>query len=421
MKESVLSAMPKCFDKWCHNFDDLFSRQVQRQQFRTYLSGLLGESQRKNLSQMANNIVNSSYNSLRHFLTQAPWDEKTVNERRLKLMEKCRQTKIRKEFSLIVDDSGHRKSGHQTAGVGRQYIGEIGKTDNAVVLVTTHLYDGVKHLPLDLELYQHGSSLEGGKENPEFRKKPEIALSLIDQCLERGYQPKQLLIDASYGNNAPLLKELETRKLIYIGGIAKNRRVYVQLPGNTRLKYRLENAAQALPAERFKPVTLDLDQPRTVWVALLSVEIPQLEGSRLIAIQLNASTWEKATEVDYLITNAPKEQVTEEWIVKTYSQRNWIEVFYREAKGWLGLKEYQVREATSLKRHWILVLTDYTFVLWHRLTGGWRRQWATKGIKTFGEAMAVFQTAIDFRFVRWLGNNSDVFASHKAKSGLIWA
>jgi hypothetical protein len=25
-----------------------------------------------------------------------------------------------------------------------------------------------------------------------------------------------------------------------------------------------------------------------------------------------------------------------------YSQRNWVEVFYREAKGWLGLKEYQV-------------------------------------------------------------------------------
>ena len=80
-----------------------------------------------------------------------------------------------------------------------------------------------------------------------------------------------------------------------------------------------------------------------------------------------------------------------------------------------------MREATSLKRHWILVLTDYTFVLWHRLTGGWRRQWATKPIKTFGEAMAVFRTAIDFRFVGWLGNHSDVFASHKAKSGLIWA
>ncbi|NEP05007.1 MAG: hypothetical protein F6K34_09295 [Okeania sp. SIO4D6] len=34
--------------------------------------------------------------------------------------------------------------------------------------------------------------------------------------------------------------------------------------------------------------------------------------------------------------------MTSEWIVNTYSNRNWIEVFYGEAKGWLGLKEYQL-------------------------------------------------------------------------------
>ena len=57
-------------------------------------------------------------------------------------------------FSLIVDDSGHRKSGNLTAGVGRQYLGEIGKTDNGIVTVTTHLYDGKKSLPLDIRHLQ---------------------------------------------------------------------------------------------------------------------------------------------------------------------------------------------------------------------------------------------------------------------------
>jgi len=51
--------------------------------------------------------------------------------------------------------------------------------------------------------------------------------------------------------------------------------------------------------------------------------------------------------VDYLITNVEGEKVTEQWIVETYSERNWVEVFYREAKGWLGLSEYQVREKKS--------------------------------------------------------------------------
>jgi hypothetical protein len=43
----------------------------------------------------------------------------------------------------------------------------------------------------------------------------------------------------------------------------------------------------------------------------------------------------------YEIANVDLSTATAEWIVNTYAQRNWIEVFYREAKGWLGLKEYQ--------------------------------------------------------------------------------
>jgi hypothetical protein len=51
MKHQVAAAMPKCFENWCRRFDDLFSRQSQRQGFRMYLGGLLGESDRKNLAQ----------------------------------------------------------------------------------------------------------------------------------------------------------------------------------------------------------------------------------------------------------------------------------------------------------------------------------------------------------------------------------
>jgi len=99
-----------------------------------------------------------SYHSLRHFLVRAKWSAQDINERRLQIMEKTRQTRISSGFSLIVDDSGQRKSGNFTAGVVRQYIGQIGQIDNGVVVVTTHLYDGGKSLPLDIELYQHASS-----------------------------------------------------------------------------------------------------------------------------------------------------------------------------------------------------------------------------------------------------------------------
>ena len=421
MKETTPAAMPPCFDRWCKRFDDLFSHLAQKREFRNYIGGLLGESERKNLSQIASNAVGVTYHRLHHFLTEAPWETQQVNERRLLVMNQCSQTRISRGFTLIVDDSGHRKSGNFTAGVGRQYIGEIGKTDKGIVVVTTHLYDGKKSLPLDVELYQHASSLPQGKKDIEFKKKPELALALINRSLERGYRPGIVLIDAGYVNNTTFLLELEKRKLKYLGGLAKNRKVIIETSAYKREEIRLEQLAQSLPIEEFTPVKLNLDKSKTVWVARVEVELSQLEGTRTIAIVMNASTFDSSSDVDYFVTNVDSTIATPDWIVTTYAQRNWVEVFYREAKGWLGLSEYQVRDYRSLIRHFILVFCAYTFILWHTLTGGLRRRWASKPLNTFTEALEAFRTAMSFRFMQWLNHNRDVFVAYKAALGFVWA
>jgi SRSO17 transposase len=265
MRETISTAMPPCFDRWCKRFDDIFNTKAQRKEFRHYLGGLLGESERKNLSQMAEDTVDVSYHSLRHFLVRASWDEQEINNRRLEVMKSCRQTKPSTGFSLIIDDSGHRKSGNFTSGVGRQYIGEIGKTDNGIVVVTSHLYDGTKSLPLDIELYQHSNSLPEGKKDPEFLKKPEIALNLIDKTLKRKYRPRIIIVDSGYGNNTSFLKELENRKLKYLGGIAKNRKVTLKKE-NSITSMRMDELPQSFAKEDFTEVNLILDKPKKVWV-----------------------------------------------------------------------------------------------------------------------------------------------------------
>jgi SRSO17 transposase len=421
MRETTPAAMPPCFDKWCKRFDDLLRTKAQKREFRHYLGGLLGESERKNVSQMARDAVKVTYHKLHHFLTEATWSALKINERRLEVMNKCSQTRINKGFSLIIDDSGHRKSGNFTAGVGRQYIGEIGKTDNGNVVVTTHLYDGKKSLPLDIELYQHGNSLSEGKKDPEFKKKPTLALELIARSLNRGYRPGIVLIDSAYGNNTSFLKELEKKELKYIGGIAKNRNILFKTPSGKSEPIRIDEYAKWISEEEFKEIQIQGEKPRTVWVAIIEVEISKLIGQRKIAIVMSAPVFEDAEDIDYLITNVEGEVVTEQWIVDTYSQRNWVEVFYREAKGWLGLSEYQVREKRGLERHFILVFCAYTFILWHKLTGGLRRRWANKPLNTFPEALEAFRTAMSFRFVRWLNQNLDLFTAYKASLGFVWA
>jgi len=423
MKETTPSAMPPCFEKWCRRFDDVFKTKAEKREFRNYIGGLLGESKRKNLSEMARNAVGVTYHRLHHFLTDARWSAQAINERRLEVMNQCRQTKIPRGFSLIIDDSGHRKSGNFTAGVGRQYVGEIGKTDNGIVVVTTHLYDGKKSLPLDIELYQHSSALSEGKKDPEFKKKPEIAIDLVDRSLERGYRPGMVLIDSGYGNNATFLSQLEQRNLKYLGGMAKNRNITIERNDNLILKetLRVDELAQSLSPEEFSEVKLTTEKPKMLWIGIVEAEISRLEGKKRIAIVMNAKTFSEATEIDYFVTNVEAQKVTPEWIVNTYSQRNWVEVFYREAKGNLGLREYQVRDKRSLLRHFVLVFCAYTFILWHQLTGGFRRIWSNRPLNTFSEALEAFRTAITYRFVKWLQENWDVFVAYKESFGYILA
>lgn len=421
MRETTPSAMPPCFEKWCQRFDDCFKTKAQKTGFRHYLGGLLGESERKNLTQMADNAVGVVYNRLHHFLTDAPWESFQINERRLKVMNQCSQTRISRGFSLIVDDSGHRKSGNFTSGVGRQYIGEIGKTDNGIVAVTTHLYDGKKSLPLDIEIYQHASSLAEGKKDPKFQKKPELAIKLIDRSLSRGYRPGIVLIDAGYGNNSLFIKKLEERQLKYLGGVAKNRKVRRETETEIEGEMRLDELAKSLSVKDFEEVEVKLEQPKTVWVAQFKAQVSTLEETKNFAIVMNASSFDEATDIDYFMTNVMGSKVTNQWFVTTYSQRNWVEVFYREAKGWLGLREYQVRDQRSLIRHFILVFCAYTFIIWHKLTGGLRRRWANQPLNTFTEALEAFRIAISYRFVDWLNHNRDLFAAYKASLGYIWA
>ncbi len=149
--------------------------------------------------------------------------------------------------------------------------------------------------------------------------------------MARKYQPGIVLIDAGYGNNTSFLLELEKRQLKYLGGWAKNRKVTINISENIQQTIRLDELAQSLPQEAFRRIKLTLDKPRTVWVVTREVEISNLKGKRNIAIVMNAETFSQATDIDYFITNVSTSIVTPEWIVNTYSQRNWVEVFYREA------------------------------------------------------------------------------------------
>ncbi len=64
--------------------------------------------------------------------------------------------------------------------------------------------------------------------------------------MNRGYRAGIVLIDSAYGNNTSFLKQLEKKKLKYIGGIAKNRNILVKSKSEKSEEIRIDEYAQWL-------------------------------------------------------------------------------------------------------------------------------------------------------------------------------
>lgn len=83
---------------------------------------------------------------------------------------------------------------------------------------------------------------------------PNSSVQPSNRTLTRKYQPGIAIVDAGYGNNTSFLLELEKRKLKYLGGLAKNRKVTVTFPDNIQQTIRLDELAQSLPQEAFTEI-----------------------------------------------------------------------------------------------------------------------------------------------------------------------
>ena len=129
------STVPPMLDKFYGKFDALFSQPSQKVNFRLYGTGLLLEIKRKNIQSISRHIIDSNYQSMHHFIHDAPWDQKALNRDRIQMLQNTRQTKSCDDGYVILDDTGNPKSGEATFATRRQWLGSLGKVDCGQVVV----------------------------------------------------------------------------------------------------------------------------------------------------------------------------------------------------------------------------------------------------------------------------------------------
>lgn len=130
---------------------------------RVYVQGLLSDEQRKNVEAIALRFGRAP-RTLQRLLESIRWDES-------RLRDECQRLIARKHADAeaigCLDEQGTAKSGGETVGVGRQWLGSRGKVDNGIVSVhLSYSAPGFRCL-LDSQLYLP----EDWANDPERRKK----------------------------------------------------------------------------------------------------------------------------------------------------------------------------------------------------------------------------------------------------------
>ena len=215
---------PEPLEAYVQHFDPLFTKRNQRDRFRRYLEGLLLPAERnKTLTALANTepVVGAQHRqaqSLQWFLSEFTWDAQVVNSQRLHLLRADPTSAPDDHGVLVIDETGDRKDGHKTAHVGRQYLANLGKTDNGVVSVSSLWADERVYYPLEVEPYTPAHWFAQGKADPAFRTKPQIALTLVERAVTQQWPFRAVVADAFYGENPTFRMGLSPLKVGYVLG-----------------------------------------------------------------------------------------------------------------------------------------------------------------------------------------------------------
>jgi SRSO17 transposase len=360
---------PGPLEDFAVQFDPLFGSYAQRVNFRNYVTGLLLPRDRaKTLTALAGAepVVQAQaapVQRLQFFLSESTWDAEVINRRRLQLLMADPATAATEQGVLVIDDTGDRKQGNATAHVARQYLGSVGKVDNGIVAVTSLWADERCYYPLHVAPYTPECLLPGGKRDPAFHTKPQIALQLIEQSEAAGIAFKAIVADCAYGDNIAFEEALGEHHRPYV--LAQRGRVGYWAP--VQAAHSFEEATRRVRLCAWSQVVRRFRDGHTErwWATELTLlgYGPDRDARAICATTdrrklPDLSTW-------YLTTNLPIEQAPLEEVVRLYGLRNWVEQSYKQTKDELGWADFMVRSDRAMRRHWILVYCAFTFCWWH--------------------------------------------------------
>ncbi len=402
--DTILRIRPM-LTEYLHEFDGCMGRITNRAHLRTYVSGQLGDLERKSVEPIADAAAVAP-RTLQEFLSMLKWDDQAARDQV--------QRRVARRYSHphsmgVIDETSFHKQGNKTACVQRQWCGSRGKKDNCVVSVHLGYVAGDFHTLIDGDLFlpektwhqnRRRCRTAGIPDDVVYRAKWKIALEQVRRALGNGLRFSWLTFDEGYGGKPPFLRGLDGLGQNYVAEIPVNFVGWTRPPeilyrahsrdqrrGRLRkwprLKVRNTAAVEVRHILTWSPVlrkvaweqyhVKDGAKGPMVWEAKrIAFWIKDENGlpSRPHHLMVTRNVL-KPEEVKFFLSNAPAGTPLDVLLRVAFSRWR-IERLFEDSKTELGMDHFEVRKYPSIGRHLILTCISHLFLaeFWLAHRGG---------------------------------------------------
>jgi len=358
-----------------------------RERAHAYLRGVLSGAERKNGWQLAEEVGDPTPYGLQHLLGRAIWNADAVrDEVRAYVMDTLKAA----DAVLVVDETGFLKKGTKSVGVKRQYSGTAGRIENCQVGVFLAYASARGQAFLDRELYLPAEwaadaarrQQAGVPETVDFATKPELAQRMLARALDAGVDAAWVVADAVYGDSRRLGMDLETQEQPYVLALSGKAYVWVgwhqERVGDVLDALRHGDVPPTAGGEDWRRLSAGdgAKGPRIFDWCRLPLNPPVQEGfARWLLVRRSRDNPDELTAYTVFAPTG----TTLQTLARVAGSRWQVEIGFEEAKGEVGLDEYEVRSWHGWHRHMTLALLAHAVLATMRAAGEHIESAAQKG------------------------------------------
>jgi len=352
--------------KFLKRFDDCIQTRASRKHLMTYVSGQLGNLERKSAEPIAL-AASVPPRTLQEFLSIHNWNDNMVLRRVMEIVEKEHSVK---DAIGVIDETGFPKKGKKTPGVERQYCGETGKIDNCVVTVNLGYVADNFHCLVNSEVYFPKNWIDDKERRIEakvpdglkFRTKIEIALDLLRESVKNGLKLSWVSADELYGRSSDFRKGVVELSLNYVVEVPCSIQGWLRRPRSViRKAKRIDKLWVSYGASWQMFRVKDTERGPEIWNVRAARFFPHEDQRYGEEGWLLAAQNVLSGEVKYFLSSAPSDTPVETMLRVAFNRWH-IERIFEDGKGEVGMGHFEVRNYLSLKRHLIITMLSFLFL-----------------------------------------------------------